>query len=156
VGIAGSLPIFGIGTAVFALTLKGGTEILVRIHNCLYSFGEFNLLSVSQMRTIRRNLLDLSLHAPRIRLHSSVEDNGDNKKTFVDLPLEIEDGLYAIAMEPISSDDSRYLSSQIFDITPPGDYTPLNQKMGGHDGGTKSTRQMWTTMVMTVSGKFLL
>ncbi len=156
VGIAGSLPIFGIGTAVFALTLKGGTEILVRIHNCLYSFGEFNLLSVSQMRTIHRNLLDLSLHAPRIRLHSSVEDNGHNKKKFVDLPLEIEDGLYALAMEPISSDDSRYLSSQIFDITPPGDYTPLNQKMGGHDGGTKSTRQMWTTMVMTVSGKFLL
>ncbi len=150
VGIAGSLPIFGIGTAVFALTLKGGTEILVRIHNCLYSFGEFSLLSVSQMRTIRRNLLDLSLHAPRIRLHSSVEDNGDNKKKFVDIPLEIDDGLYAIAMEPISSDDSRYLSSQIFDITPPGDYTPLNQKLGGHDGGTKSTRQMWTTMVLTV------
>jgi hypothetical protein len=58
VGAAGNLSIHGIGTALFSVTLQGGDEILLRIHNCLYSFGEFNLLSVSQMQTIQQNTLD--------------------------------------------------------------------------------------------------
>ncbi len=33
VRVAGSLPIFGIGTAIFALTLVGESEVLVRVHN---------------------------------------------------------------------------------------------------------------------------
>jgi hypothetical protein len=57
VGVAGSLPIFGRGTAIFVLSLRRGEEILVRIHNCLYSFGEFNLISVSQMLTLPQNSL---------------------------------------------------------------------------------------------------
>ncbi len=68
IGVAGSLPIFGIGTAHFVLVLKDGMEIVLRVHNCLYSFGEFNLLSVSQIQTNRRNSINLSLDSPSIRL----------------------------------------------------------------------------------------
>jgi hypothetical protein len=50
VGVAGTMPIHGIGTAVFMLTVVA-TAILVRLYNCLLCHGEesFNLLSVSQM-----------------------------------------------------------------------------------------------------------
>jgi len=46
VGVAGRLSIHGLGTAVFLVSVDGN-ETLLRIHNCLHSFGEFNLLSVS-------------------------------------------------------------------------------------------------------------
>ncbi len=148
VGIAGKLPIFGIGTAVFALTLRGGVEILLRIHNCLYSFGEFNLLSVSQICTGLRTAVDLSLSAPNIRLYSSDDRVGNNRKQFVDIPLVLDEGLYALRVEPVSSDDQRHLTSQIFDVTPPGEYVLACTTF---DAQTKGTRQMWTTMVLSVN-----
>jgi hypothetical protein len=131
VGVAGSIPIFGIGTAIFALALAGGSEVLVRVHNCLYSFGEFNLLSISQMKTNPATSIDLLLVSPNIRLYSA--DNGGHRsgkpgQAFIDVPLEMDDGLYALVLEPVSSDDTRYLSSRIFDLTPPGEYSPVSQK----------------------------
>ncbi len=122
VGVAGSLPIFGIGTAIFALCLPGGSEIVVRIHNCLYSFGEFNLLSMSQMQTNKRNKVNLSLEAPSVRLYSTdegVRGSGNRKRAFIDVPLTMDDGLYALTLEPVSSEDTRYHSLRIFDLTPP-------------------------------------
>jgi hypothetical protein len=148
VGIAGTLPIFGIGTAVFALTLKGGHEILIRIHNCRYSFGEFNLLSVSQMSTIRSNTLDLSLHAPHIRLYAAPDISVKSK--FVDIPLVLDDGLYALTMEPVSADDQRHVTSPIYDMTPVGDYIPVSGVGYGEyapGGQSRDTRQMWTTVM---------
>ena len=96
VGVAGSLPIFGIGTAIFALTLVGESEVLVRVHNCLCSFGEFNLLSVSQMKTNQKTAIDLSLVSPSIRLYFA--GNGGSRgeqpeHDFIDVPLEMDDGL---------------------------------------------------------------
>ena len=43
VGIAGRLTIHGQGTAIFLASVDG-VEVLLRIHNCLHSFGEFNLI----------------------------------------------------------------------------------------------------------------
>jgi hypothetical protein len=148
IGIAGSSPIFGIGTAVFALSVNG-EEVLVRIHNCLYSFGEFNLLSVSQMQTIQQNSLDLSLPAPSIRLSSTLGSGATKGGTrFLDFPLKMDDGLYALIMEPISSEDPRHLTSEVFDVTSPDDYIPLTHKSVQTDGKSKLTRQIWTTMVV--------
>jgi hypothetical protein len=145
IGVAGSLPIFGIGTAYFALVLKGGMEIVLRVHNCLYSFGEFNLLSVSQIQTNRRNSLDLSLASPSLRLFSDIDSEADRIRTkaprFVDIPLDMDDGLYALTMEPLSSDDPRHLSKPIFDVTPPGEYFPISSRVS-------TTRRMWTTVVL--------
>jgi hypothetical protein len=150
VGVAGSLSIFGIGTAVFAVSVRGQPDILIRIHNCLYSFGEFNLLSVSQMQTISCNGLDLSLRAPYIRLHA-VENLANNRgeKQFIDIPLVMDDGLYAVTMEPVSSEDPRHITSQIYDITPSGEYTPPSQKLFRSEDQSKVTRQIWTTMVLS-------
>jgi hypothetical protein len=48
VGVAGSMPVHGIGTAHFVVTV-GGKDYLLCIHNCLFCHGEdcFNLISVS-------------------------------------------------------------------------------------------------------------
>jgi hypothetical protein len=121
VGVAGSLSIFGRGTAVFALSLHD-TEILIRVHNCLYSFGEFNLLSVSQMQTIKGNTLNLSLESPSVRLRTGSHPSNVpswERQPYVDIPLGLDEGLYCLMLEPISSDDPRFRSLQMFDLTPP-------------------------------------
>ncbi len=47
VGVAGSMPVHGIGTACFILQ-HGDTEVILKVHNCLLCHGEdnYNLLSV--------------------------------------------------------------------------------------------------------------
>jgi hypothetical protein len=149
VGVAGSLPIFGRGTAIFVLTLMGGEEMLVRIHHCLYSFGEFNLISVSQMQALPRNILDLSLVSPRLRLYcsgvSGESSPASRKRQFVDIPLIMDDGLYCLHLDPISTDDPRLLELQIFDITPPGEYEPVTQRIDRFCGAAKTTLPLWTT-----------
>jgi hypothetical protein len=127
VGVAGSLSIFGRGTAVFALSFHD-TEILIRVHNCLYSFGEFNLLSVSQMQTIKGNTLNLSLDSPSVRLRAGSHPSNVpswERQPYVDIPLGLDDGLYCMMLEPISSDDSRLRTLQMFDLTPP----PVNTSL---------------------------
>ncbi len=155
VGVAGSLPIFGRGTAIFVLTLQGGEEVLVRIHNCLYSFGEYNLISVSQMQTISTTLLDLSLASPRVRLHRAVDSLGNSERTFkrkfVDIPLVMDDGLYCLYLAPISSDDPRFSDLPVFDITPSGVYEPVSHRLDRFCGVTKSTVPIWTTSVFNPS-----
>ncbi len=61
---------------------------------------------------------------------------------------ELDDGLYALAMEPVSSDDLRHLTSQIFDITPPGEYSPVSQNFVG---SARVNRQIWTTMAKSTA-----
>jgi hypothetical protein len=130
----------------FRVKLDGKKEVIIRIHNCLYSFGEFNVLSVSQMQTNNQTKLDMSLQAPSIRLYANDNMKISRKsESFIDIPLAMDDGLYAMTMEPLSSDDPRNLSSQIFNITPQGEYRPLTQKSVK---GMKSVRQMWTTTVL--------
>jgi hypothetical protein len=152
IGVAGSLPIFGIGTAIFALSMQGGGEVLLRVHNCLYSFGEFNLLSVSQMQTLPKNSLELSLLSPTLRLFAGgVDGDGQilsSRKSYIDISLSLEDGLYALEMEPISPEDPRNLTTQIFDLTPPGDYVPATQKSSRLVKTGKPTRQIWTTLIV--------
>ena len=55
VGVAGSMPVHGIGTACF-IAKQDDKEFIVRIHNCLLCHGEdrFNLISVSQVLRTRK------------------------------------------------------------------------------------------------------
>jgi hypothetical protein len=101
------------------------------------------------MSTIRSNTLDLSLHDPHIRLYAAPDISGKCDK-FVDIPLVLDDGLYALTMEPVSADDHRHLSSPIYDMTPAGDYIPVSGVGYGEHapgGQSRDTRQMWTTVV---------
>ncbi len=48
-GIAGALQIYGCGTAMFLAQDLSGRSFALRVHNCLFGGGQFNLLSVSQL-----------------------------------------------------------------------------------------------------------
>jgi hypothetical protein len=56
VGVAGSMPVHGIGTALFLVKI-GDKDVILRIFNCLLCHGEdgFHLLSVSQMLRTKLN-----------------------------------------------------------------------------------------------------
>ncbi len=64
VGVSGSLPVFGVGTAVFAVTTVTGRTVILMLHNCLLCQGSpFNLLSVSQFQFASQNSV---LSPPRL------------------------------------------------------------------------------------------
>jgi hypothetical protein len=79
VGVAGSMPAHGIGTACF-LIQQGGKEHIVRIHSCLLYHGEdrFNLLSVSQVLRTRKNEVVFSADDSRLAIH---DESADGTKT---------------------------------------------------------------------------
>jgi hypothetical protein len=131
VGVTGRLSIHGLGTAVFLVSVDG-REALLRIHNCLHSFGEFNLLSVSQLKLVPGNSIDFSLVNPMLKLStgqlvSSNEDFIAHRNQTLEVPLVMDAGLYSLVLEPISPSDPRYDSLPIFDVTPPGLFCPLTQ-----------------------------
>ena len=70
-GIAGALQIYGCGTALFLATDASGRSFILRVHNCLFGQGEFNLLSVSQLCQQDGNSVNLSLVSPSLTLRSS-------------------------------------------------------------------------------------
>jgi hypothetical protein len=57
VGVFGSLPVFEVGTAVFAVQSKTGRTVVALIHNCILCCqgSPFNLLSVSQFQSSSQN-----------------------------------------------------------------------------------------------------
>ena len=113
-GIAGALQIYGCGTALFLSDDESGHPVVLRVHNCLYGQGHFNLLSVSQICQKEGNVVDFTLGSPMLVLRSS----GTKKRT-LRLPLILEDGLFALSFTPFQMDDPRYSSLPKFDVTPP-------------------------------------
>ena len=69
-GIAGALQIYGCGTALFLFDDASGQLIILRVHNCLYGHGEFNLLSVSQICQKEGNAVDFALESPELILRA--------------------------------------------------------------------------------------
>ncbi len=117
-GVAGSLQIYGCGTALFLVDDEAGQPLLLRVHNCLYGEGQFNLLSVSQVCQSEYNSVDLNLESPALVLASGP------KKRPVRLPLFLEDGLFAISVTPFPLDDPRFSSLRKTDVTPGGFFRP--------------------------------
>ncbi len=106
IGVAGSLPVHGIGTALFVVTDSLGEEIILRIHNCLLcaSIREeetFNLISVSQM--LRTRLSSVSFNAD----NAAIKLRHLRRKQEIVLNLIQDDGLYALDVRPLSSRDVR-------------------------------------------------
>ncbi len=86
VGVAGTMPVHGMGTARFLIRM-GDTAVIVSIHNCLLCHGEtFNLLSVSQLLRSTNNAVVFEEGAPRIHLK-----NGTLDQT---IKLKEEEGLF--------------------------------------------------------------
>ncbi len=97
---AGSMPVHGIGTALFLVTV-GDKDVILRIYNCLLCHGEdgFNLLSVSQMLRTKLNSVTFS------EGNSAIQTTNDGKPQRI--PLNENDGLYEIVGTPISVNDAR-------------------------------------------------
>ncbi len=71
VGVSGSLPVFGIGTAMFVLRTTSDISVAGLIHDCLLSQGSpFNLLSVSQFQSSIRNSVDFAVGSPHLSVLS--------------------------------------------------------------------------------------
>ena len=73
VGVSGSLPIHGVGTAFFLVLDSLGEEIVIRIHNCLLcettsEEDTFNLISVSQLLRSKRNSVQFQSQQSTITL----------------------------------------------------------------------------------------
>jgi hypothetical protein len=115
-GVAGSLQIYGIGTAIFIGIDTSGHQFVFHVNNCLFSRGQFNLLSVSQVCQSTGNGVDLSHSSPALMFQVS-----GVKQRKVCLPLFLEDGLFAILLEPLHFDDPRYASLPKVEVTPGGD-----------------------------------
>jgi hypothetical protein len=116
-GIAGALQIYGWGTALFLAQDISGRSFVLRVHNCLFGRGEFNLLSVSQLCQKEGNSVDLSLDSPTLTLRAS-----GTRKRSIHFPLEIDDGLFGFKVEPLSIGDPRVASLPKLDVTPHGEF----------------------------------
>ena len=116
VGVSGSLPIHGIGTANFIVQDSTGKERIWKIHNCLLSHRsdgeeEFNLISISQILRTRNIEVSFGMDSSVITVKS--------KNQIGDFKFDIcsEDGLYHINAEPISSNDWRFNNVVSVDFT---------------------------------------
>ncbi len=119
-GVAGSLPIHGCGTASFVVHDHDGRPVIMVIPNCLYDRSEFNLLSVSQLNQVRGNRVDFNLSSPAIVLTPP----SGVIRTSARIPLVIEDGLFALHVEPLGQGDTRISTLPKYIVTLRGDFTP--------------------------------
>jgi hypothetical protein len=116
VGVAGSLPIHGIGTASFLIEDSNGVERILKIHNCLLcqdtTEGEsFNLISVSQMLKTALNTVEFNVSQSKITMQTG------KKKLMIAFDLQPEDGLYALDMFPLNAADKRHKTLVSIDMT---------------------------------------
>jgi hypothetical protein len=121
VGVSGSLPIFGVGTAMFVVTAVSNLPVTILIHDCLLSQGSpFNLLSVSQFQASGRHTVDFSVDGPSLRVrtrgHTSTRSIRSSQATTT-IPLVACDGLYGFYAEPLHPNDNRYSSLPRFHLT---------------------------------------
>ena len=110
VGVAGSMPVHGIGTALFLIRV-GDKQVIIKIFNCLLCHGEdgFNLLSVSQMLRNKQNSLTFSQGNSGVMIQQ--------QKQQMIIPLTEVDGLYEIQGCPVDTEDDRVGSLRTYDLT---------------------------------------
>ncbi len=133
-GVAGSLQVYGCGTALFLVDDASGEPFLLRIHNCLYGQGQFNLLSVSQMCQNADNSVDFNLDSPVLIFSYRVK----NKLRAIRLPLFLEDGLFSLSATPFPLDDPRFSSLRKVDVTLGGVFRPSDS----------SSNNRWTSKIL--------
>ena len=130
VGVSGSLPVFGIGTAMFVLRTTTELPVVGLLHDCLLSQGSpFNLLSVSQFQSSIRNSADFAVGSPHLSVSSpswrptgSADTGSDawalSSTRHALISLVLHEGLYSFSAEPIHPSDDRYKTLPRFDLTP--------------------------------------
>ena len=105
-GVAGSLQIYGCGTALFLVEDVSGQSFLLQVHNCLYGQGQFNLLSVSQFCQNPSNSVDLNLDSPSLRF--------ERKKGEIRLPLFLQHHFNWTILDSLRFGNARQLQMAFF------------------------------------------
>ena len=110
IGVGGSMPAHGVGTACF-IGISHGIEYIFQIHNCLLCHGEdgFNLLSVSQILRDPANAVAFRSNASQLEIRQQ-----DGIPALFD--LQENDGLYEMRLAPLYRDDCRVQERSI-DLT---------------------------------------
>ena len=111
IGVGGSMPAHGVGTANF-IGVTDGLEYIVTIHNCLLCHGEdgFNLLSVSQ-------ILRQPLNSVVFRSVSSHLETQSSDETMTRFDLRENEGLYEMKLSPLYMDDWSRKSTKRVELT---------------------------------------
>ena len=138
VGVSGSLPVHGIGTANFLVKNSDGMECIWKIHNCLLCHKaseeeQFNLISVSQILRTGNNAVTFGNERSTITVQHP-KRKGDHV-----FPLVPDDGLYAITCVPICDTDLRFNSLRCFNITVDEDDV-VSGDSKGHRGADDALR----------------
>ena len=129
VGIAGTMPAHGIGTACF-LVKQNGKECIVKIHNCLLCHGEdqFNLISVSQVLRARTNSVTFCAGNSRLEIGN---ENKEGVNTIFN--LKEHEGLYELEVSPLCVDDDRVKLMPCWDLTLENDPHLWDKDRGGQN-----------------------
>ena len=111
VGVAGSMPAHGIGTACFIAT-QGDKEFVVKVHNCLLCHGEdsYNLISVSQVLRTRMSAIVFSADQSKLEV-------GDGGESTIPFSLQENEGLYEWRVSPLYLGDDRIRTLSSLAIT---------------------------------------
>ena len=129
VGVAGTMPAHGIGTACF-IVKQNGKECIVKIHNCLLCHGEdqFNLISVSQVLRARTNSITFCADNSRLEIDN---ETADGVKTIFN--FKEHEGLYELEVSPLCVDDERMKSMPCWDLTLENDPHLWDKDRGGQN-----------------------
>ena len=116
VGVAGSIPIHGVGTACFLVADSMGSERILRIHNCLLcehteSEENFNLISVSQVLRTNRSSIVFNSAASLFAIKQG------KRQQLYTFALRPDDGLYALKVLPLNATDVRHDKLVSIDLT---------------------------------------
>ena len=154
VGVAGSMPVHGIGTAWFVVKIDG-IEQIMKIHNCLLCHGEddFNLISVSQVLRTQRNEVTFSTKASRITVTNGATGNKGRSTVFGLLERE---GLYELEVSPLYADDDRKNTLPSWDLTLAEDpYLWQDNATKRKETGMKAPSKlgMWHCRVLSMTRK---
>lgn len=153
VGVAGSMPAHGIGTACFIIKVDGKEHIL-RIQNCLFCHGEdnFNLISVSQMLRTRTNEVIFSSDDSRLELRTEVSGS----KPGLVVGLQANDGLYEMEVSPLYADDERVRNLPHWNLTLDEDphlWTDSGKQHGLSSMKAPTRLGVWHCKVLSVTRK---
>ncbi len=161
VGISGSLPVHGVGTANFLVKDGQGVERIWRIHNCLLCHQiegdeDSNLLSVS--RLLRTGITSISFGNDLSFMTVKKKKRGDD---YI-FPLKPDDGLYSVSCVPISENDLRFGKVMCFDVTPQEDpmmsagATRIDVSCGMALQKSPSSLGTWTVNILWIGKRLTL
>ena len=164
IGVAGSLPIHGIGTATFLIVDSNGYKRLLKIHNCLLcqstTAGEsFNLISVSQMLKTGLSTVEFNMCQSKITVQTG------KRQQLAVFDLQPDDGLYALDMFPLNVADRRHKTLVSIDMTV-NEHLNNGTNVGG-DGsvtsgsavksasklGTWYSKILWIGKILSLAGR---